>query len=100
MNTLGNTRCLDKEGTPAITYLEGLAGLGGPVLKPISLENIRYLRQVLRPDQFIIGAGGIMTWSDVEDFRMAGADAMYLTSAYCESGNKIFDKILLGMMDE
>ncbi|MDP3735300.1 MAG: hypothetical protein Q8R39_02640 [bacterium] len=98
-NTLGNTLCLAEDGTPAITYLDGLAGLGGPALKPIALENIRFLRPMLREDQFVIGAGGIMTWRDVADYRAAGADAVYATSGYWEFGNKIFDKILLGAIE-
>jgi dihydroorotate dehydrogenase (fumarate) len=67
-------------GASAISPHDGLAGLSGPALKPISLGQVRQFRQQLHPDIAIIGVGGITTGNDVQDFLEAGANAVQVTS--------------------
>lgn len=57
-----------------LPYLKrGIGGLSGPAIKPIALAKIYQVRSKL-PDIPIIGVGGVMTYEDVLEFAMAGAN--------------------------
>jgi dihydroorotate dehydrogenase (fumarate) len=71
-----------------------LAGLTGRALKPISLGVIRQLRAILPKRIDIIGAGGIYTANDVQDYLDAGAKSVQIASALTDDGLSVFDKIL------
>jgi dihydroorotate dehydrogenase len=49
-------------------------GVSGAPLRPRSLEVVRTLRRALGPEKAIIGVGGIMSVSDAQAIRAAGAD--------------------------
>jgi dihydroorotate dehydrogenase (fumarate) len=71
-----------------------LAGLAGRALKPISVGVVKQLRELLPKRIAIIGVGGISTANDVEDYLMAGANAVQIASALKDDGLSVFEKIL------
>jgi dihydroorotate dehydrogenase (fumarate) len=71
-----------------------LAGLAGRALKPISLGVVKQLRAMLPRRIDIIGAGGIYTANDVQDYLDAGAKAVQIASALTDDGPSVFRKIL------
>lgn len=71
-----------------------LAGLAGRALKPISLGVVKQLRTLLPKRIDIIGAGGIYSANDVQDYLDAGAKAVQIASALTDEGTSVFEKIL------
>jgi dihydroorotate dehydrogenase len=71
-----------------------LAGLAGRALKPITVGVVKQLSQQLPPDISIIGAGGVNSANDVEDYLKAGAKAVQIASALKDDGLSVFEKIL------
>jgi dihydroorotate dehydrogenase (NAD+) catalytic subunit len=54
--------------------------LEGPVLKPLALRAVRTLAEKF-PEIPIVGAGGVQTWEDAQDFLTAGAVAVQVDVA-------------------
>lgn len=77
INTLVGMR-LDNNGKPLIANITG--GLSGPAIKPISLNMIYQVRQMM-PDIPIIGMGGISTVDDILDYISVGCDAVAIGTA-------------------
>lgn len=73
MNTFPNALLFGKKGCPRITVGEGLAGLGGPAVKPIALGQIKQLRSFLPENVAVVGVGGIINGQDIKDMQRAGA---------------------------
>ncbi len=93
-NTFPNGFAYDEKGMPAITAGNGLAGVAGPALKPISLGQVRQLREHLPPEMAIIGVGGIASGQDVMDYLRLGALAVQVGTAYLDRGEVVFSDIL------
>lgn len=75
-------------------YDETLAGLAGRALKPISLGIVQQLRAVLPDSIQIIGAGGISSANDVNDYLLAGAAAVQIATALVDDGLTVFRRII------
>lgn len=84
-NTFPNTHARTKEGEQAITG-SGLAGMGGPGLKPIALGMIVQLKPLLRDTVTLIGAGGIESGDDVFDYLDVGAEYIQSATNYFNGG--------------
>ena len=54
-------------------------GLSGPILKPISLEIVRYIKTNYK-DTVVIGGGGIRTLDDIKEYENAGADHVSIST--------------------
>ena len=54
-------------------------GLSGPMLKPYTTKNIKYIREYY-PGCIIIAGGGIRSMKDVEEYREVGADHFSVSS--------------------
>jgi len=95
VNTFPNAFSFDEKGKPRISSGGGLAGMGGAALKPISLGQVRQLREVLPERIQVMGAGGISTGQDVLDYLRAGAIAVQMaTSILKRKGVNVFSRIL------
>jgi dihydroorotate dehydrogenase (fumarate) len=74
-----------ENGKVAITPGGGLAGMGGPAVKPKALGDIRRLRERL-PQRFsLLGAGGATYGEDILDFLKGGAAVVQFASAHWAS---------------
>ena len=104
INSIGNGLVVDPEtDTVVIAPKGGFGGLGGEIVKPTALANVRALRQRLRPEIKIIGTGGVTNGRDVYDHILCGADLVSVgTSLYFE-GPAIFERLnneLIAIMAE
>lgn len=61
------------------TYPMKEGGLSGPILKPISLEIVRYIKTNYK-DTVVIGGGGIRTLDDIKEYENAGADHVSIST--------------------
>lgn len=82
-------------GKPLIDSEDGLAALGGPMLKPLALGNVKQLRQILPKRIDVVGCGGITYGKDIRDYLRAGADAVQIATALLKFGPKVFDRLLI-----
>ena len=68
---------------PALSFVNGqimLGGQSGPSIRPIALRFIYELARA-KLGVPLIGCGGIMTWQDVVEFLMVGAQAVEIGTA-------------------
>jgi dihydroorotate dehydrogenase (fumarate) len=84
-NTVPHCYGLDDDGNP-ITPGGGLAGMGGPAVKPKALGDIIRLHRLL-PERFdIVGAGGVTHGEDIVEFLDRGARIVQFTSTFWVNG--------------
>lgn len=79
---------------PAIAPNNGLGGIGGPVLKPLALGQIRQAKSILHRDTQILGVGGIWTGQDIKDYLQSGASAVQIASAFIQRKGEVFNILL------
>lgn len=94
-NTFPNALAYDERGKTLITPADGLAGLGGPALKPIALGQVKQLRDILPERIDVIGGGGITKGKDVRDFLRARADAVQVCTTVLTFGPDVFTRLLM-----
>jgi dihydroorotate dehydrogenase (fumarate) len=98
INSVPNGLVIDPETeAPVIKPKGGFGGLGGAIIKPIALANVRafYTRfkaQGLSID--IIGSGGVTTGTDVFEFILAGAEMVSVGSQLMIEGVICFTHII------
>ena len=97
INTFPNAFAFTGSGRPAISpqFSKGLAGMAGPAMKAIGLGQVLQWRNLLPEDMSVIGAGGVRTGQDVQDYRRVGASAVQIATAHADEGAKAFDRILM-----
>ncbi|MDP2641095.1 MAG: dihydroorotate dehydrogenase [Candidatus Yanofskybacteria bacterium] len=78
----------------AITPGGGKAGFAGPGFKGIALGQVVQFRELLRSDIDLMGAGGVQCGKDVQDYRLAGAKAVGINTAFANRGAKVFSNIV------
>ena len=71
----------------------GFGGLGGTVIKPVALANVRAFWKAFDGRLPIIGVGGIVTGTDAFEHLLAGASAVQVGTALVEEGTTIFGRI-------
>ena len=94
VNCFPNTLALDGSGNPRTNPGGGLAGLGGPAMKPIGLGQVKQLRDALPEHIPIIGVGGIKHGGDIIDYQRVGAAAVQINTALVDEGVGVFGRIL------
>ncbi len=65
--------------------------MGGEVLRPIALGQVRQFRAMLPAHIAVIGLGGVSIRDHVDQYLAMGASAVGLTTAYQIGGAEIFD---------
>ncbi len=99
VNTFPNAFGFDEKGKSRITPGEGLAGLGGPAIKPVGIGQVKQLRRILPERIDIIGVGGITEGQDIKDYRRAGADAVQIATTLLNRGAGVFSALLNEFLD-
>ncbi|MDR3190201.1 MAG: dihydroorotate oxidase [Lactobacillaceae bacterium] len=94
INSVGNAISIDPAtDTVVIAPKGGFGGIGGELVKPTALANVRALRMRLKPEIKIIGTGGVKTGRDVYEHILCGADLVSVgTNLYLE-GPEIFARL-------
>ncbi len=94
INSIGNGLVIDPEtDTVVIKPKGGFGGLGGAIIKPVALANVRAFAQRFQGRIPIIGVGGIETGQDIYEHLLAGAAAVQIGTAFVEEGPKAFDRL-------
>lgn len=73
--------------------LDGLAAIGGPWMKPVSLSNVSKVYSAL-PDFNISGGNGADNSRDVLDFILAGANVVQIATSVMVRGTEMLPVIL------
>lgn len=76
-------------------YIGGMAGVGGPWVKPLSLRWVAAVYKALRLP--IMGSNGLHNWRDVVEFIMTGASLVQICSTIMLKGYGVVAKILEGL---
>ena len=94
INSVGNTLLIDPERESVVIKPKGgFGGLGGAIIKPVALANVRAFAKALQGRIPIIGVGGIVSGTDAFEHLLAGASAVQIGTALVEEGLKVFDRI-------
>lgn len=102
-NTLGSCLVIGPSGVPALGSAsgEGIGGMAGSSLHPLSLGNVHTIRKMLDANEAlkhiaIIGVGGVSDKAGYERMRNAGAAAVAVGTALGREGVGVFEKISRG----
>jgi dihydroorotate dehydrogenase (fumarate) len=99
-NTLGSCLVIGPNGAPALGSAsgEGIGGMAGSSLHPLSLGNVATIRKMLDANEVlehiaIIGVGGVSDRAGYERMRSVGAAAIAVGTALGREGVEVFEKI-------
>ncbi|MDF7637156.1 dihydroorotate oxidase [Leuconostocaceae bacterium ESL0958] len=94
INSVGNGLVVDIDTETVVTKAKGgFGGLGGAMVLPTALANVRALRQRLRPDIAIIGTGGVRSGADVFAHILCGADMVSVGTQVMKEGLGVYDRL-------
>ncbi|HEY6085465.1 MAG TPA: dihydroorotate oxidase, partial [Nitrospira sp.] len=87
INSVGNGLVVDPETqTVVIKPKGGFGGLGGSVIKPVALANVRAFWKHFGGRIPIIGTGGILNGTDAFEHMLCGASAVQIGTVLVEEG--------------
>jgi dihydroorotate dehydrogenase (fumarate) len=90
-NSIGNGLIIDsKYECPVIKPKGGFGGIGGNIMKPVGLANVRKFYELIGDKLDIVGCGGVSKGVDIFDYILCGASAVQVGSAYHEGGIQTF----------
>ena len=71
----------------------GFGGLGGTMIKPVALANVRAFWKLFAGRIPIIGTGGIVSGTDVFEHILCGASAVQIGTALVDEGVSVFQRL-------
>ena len=71
----------------------GFGGLGGAMIKPVALANVRAFWKLIGDSMPIIGTGGIVSGTDVFEHILCGASAVQIGTALVDEGVGVFQRL-------
>lgn len=77
----------------------GLGGLAGFYIKPISLSNVYNFNRLLKDKIDIIGCGGITTGRDIFEYILCGAKAVQVGTQLIREGPQCFNRLETELYD-
>jgi len=92
INSLGNGLIINKD-TAAIKPNNGYGGVGGSIIKPFALSNVRHFYDLLQDRVDIVGCGGISTGTDAYEHILCGATAVQIGTQFMNEGISCFERI-------
>ena len=96
INSVGNGLVVDpKRETPVIKPKGGFGGLGGALIKPVALANVRAFWKLLEGRIPVIGTGGVVQGGDAFEHVLCGASAVQVGTALVEEGVAVFERLRL-----
>lgn len=94
INSVGNGLVVDPEKeTVVIKPKGGFGGLGGPLIKPVALANVRAFWKLFGGRLPIIGTGGVVNGTDAFEHLLCGASAVQVGTVLVEEGLEVFDRL-------
>ncbi|GJL53540.1 MAG: dihydroorotate dehydrogenase A (fumarate) [Nitrospirales bacterium] len=100
INSVGNGLVLDAETeTVVIKPKGGFGGIGGRIIKPVALANVRAFYKLVGEHIQIIGTGGVETGQDVFEHLLCGASAVQLGTVLVNEHVEAFERLERELMD-
>lgn len=94
INSVGNGLVVDPEKeTVVIKPKGGFGGLGGALIKPVALANVRAFWKLFGGRLPIIGTGGIVSGTDAFEHLLCGASAVQVGTVLVEEGLGVFERL-------
>lgn len=94
INSVGNGLVVDPETeTVVIKPKGGFGGLGGTIIKPVALANVRAFWKYFNGKMPIIGTGGVMSGVDAFEHILCGASAVQIGTVLVEKGVQVFTRL-------
>ena len=94
INSVGNGLVVDSEReVPVIKPKGGFGGVGGAIIKPVALANVRAFWKIFEGRMPIIGTGGVMDGVDAFEHVLCGASAVQIGTVLVEEGIGVFDRL-------
>ena len=94
INSVGNGLVVDpKRERPVIKPKGGFGGLGGALIKPVALANVRAFWKLLEGRIPVIGTGGVVQGGDAFEHVLCGASAVQVGTALVEEGVAVFERL-------
>ncbi|MFN3680867.1 MAG: dihydroorotate oxidase [Nitrospira sp.] len=94
INSVGNALVVDPDReTVVIKPKGGFGGLGGAIIKPVALANVRAFYKLFEGRLPIIGTGGIVNGVDAFEHILCGASAVQIGTVLVEEGLEVFARL-------
>ncbi len=94
INSVGNGLVVDPDReTVVIKPKGGFGGLGGTLIKPVALANVRAFWRLLGGSCPIIGTGGVAGGMDAFEHFLCGASAVQIGTQLVEEGASVFERV-------
>ena len=94
INSVGNGLVVNAETeTVVIKPKGGFGGLGGAIIKPVALANVRAFWKHFEGRMPIIGTGGVMSGVDAFEHFLCGASAVQIGTVLVEEGLGVFNRL-------
>lgn len=104
INGIGNGLVIDTYNEQSVIKPNsGCGGLGGSIVKPIGLSNVKTFKSMLGDKVDIIGCGGVTNGLDAFEYFLAGASAVAVGTQLVKESPSIFTRLnteLQQVMDE
>lgn len=94
INSVGNGLVVDPEREAVVIKPKGgFGGLGGAIIKPVALANVRAFYKFFEGQMPIIGTGGIVNGVDAFEHLLCGASAVQVGTVLVEQGVEVFGRL-------
>ncbi len=94
INSVGNGLVVDPERETAVIKPKGgFGGLGGRLIKPVALANVRAFWKLFQGRLPIIGTGGVIDGADAFEHLLCGASAVQIGTQLVEEGLEVFVRL-------
>jgi dihydroorotate dehydrogenase (fumarate) len=94
INSVGNGLVVDPEHEVVVIKPKGgFGGLGGMIIKPVALANVRAFWKIFEGRMPIIGTGGVVSGVDAFEHLLCGATAVQIGTALVEEGVNVFGRL-------
>lgn len=90
INSLGNGFIFNESMNQAVAGNAGYGGIGGGIIKPFGLSNVRKFNELLDSDIEIYGCGGVIDGRDVLEYQYCGASVIQVGTELYRIGPDIF----------
>ena len=71
----------------------GFGGIGGRIIKPVALANVRAFWKLLGDKIQIIGTGGVETGQDIFEHLLCGASAVQIGTILVDEQVQVFERL-------
>ncbi len=94
INSVGNGLVVDPEREAVVIKPKGgFGGLGGSLIKPVALANVRAFWKLFQGRMPIIGTGGVVNGTDAFEHLLCGASAVQVGTQLVEEGVGVFSRL-------